>query len=62
MDFGSSIEEIISEESLKEIKLKKYGYPDEFIKHGSVSDIEKKYGIDAEGIVEDVLKKELCIK
>ena len=61
MDFGSSVEEIISEEFLKDIKLKKYGYPDEFIKHGSVSDIEKKYGLDVESIVEDLLKEELVV-
>lgn len=61
MDFGSRIEEIISEENLRDIRLKKYGYPDEFIKHGSVSEIEKKYGLDAESIVEDVLSQELCV-
>ena len=35
--------------------MKRYGYPDEFIKHGSVAEIEKKYGLDEESIAEDVM-------
>lgn len=61
MDFGSCIEEIISEENLKDISVRKYGYPDEFIKHGSVSEIEKKYGLSAETIAEEVMGKELIM-
>jgi deoxyxylulose-5-phosphate synthase len=30
------------------------GYPDEFVKHGTVSDIEKKYGMDVQSIVKRV--------
>ena len=30
--------------------MKKFGYPDEFIKHDTPSEIEKKYGLDAETI------------
>ncbi len=60
MDFGSLLEEIITEANLS-VKLKKYGYPDEFIKHGSVSEIEKKYGLTEESIVEDLLKEEVII-
>lgn len=51
---GSEIENIIIEEGLKDITFKKYGYPDEFVKHGSVSEIEKKYGLDAEAIAKDI--------
>lgn len=32
------------------------GYPDEFVKHGSVSDIEKKYGVDVQSIVKKVVE------
>lgn len=35
-------------------KILNIGYPDEFIKHGSVSEIEKKYGIDTQSIVQKV--------
>lgn len=51
---GSQIEEIIIKENLKDIQFKKYGYPDEFIKHGSVSEIEEKYGLSATQIAKDV--------
>ena len=51
---GTAVEDIIYEEGLIDIKLKKYGYPDEFIAHGSVGEIEKKYGLDAKSIAEDV--------
>lgn len=51
---GSQLENIISEENLQKIKLKKFGYPDEFIRHGSVGEIEKKYKLDAESIAKDI--------
>lgn len=51
---GSRVAELINEEKLKDVTLNKYGYPDEFIKHGSVGEIEKKYGLDAESIAADV--------
>ena len=56
MDFGSIVSQIIEEENLENIKIKLYGYPDEFIKHGSVQEIEKKYGLDTNSITEDVKK------
>ena len=62
MDFGDAVEEVINDANINEsIKLKKLGYPDEFIKHGSVSEIEKKYGLTEESIVEDLLKEEVII-
>ena len=59
---GSKVEDILSEEGLTDIKLKKFGYPDEFIKHGSVGEIEKKYGLDAETIAENVKKNKFKYK
>ena len=53
---GSEIENIIIEKRLKDIAFKKYGYPDEFVKHGSVGEIEKKYGLDAESLARDIEK------
>jgi len=53
---GSGVEELIIEAGLNGIDFKKYGYPDEFIKHGSVAEIEKKYGLDAESIALDISK------
>ena len=48
---GSTISEIITKNNLNDVKLKCFGYPDEFIKHGSVDEIEKIYGLDVQSIV-----------
>jgi len=50
---GSKLEEIIVKNNLKDITIKEYGYPDEFVRHGSISEIENKYGLSAEQIAED---------
>ena len=47
---GSAILELISDQQVKNIKIKKMGYPDKFIKHGNVEEIEKKYKLDLDGI------------
>lgn len=54
---GSSIEELLLEEKLDIDSFKKFGYPDEFVRHGSVSEIEEKYGLDAEAIAVCVRNK-----
>ena len=48
---GSTISEIITKNNLNDVKLKCFGYPDEFIKHGNVDEIEKIYGLDVQSIV-----------
>ena len=48
---GSTISEIITKNNLDNVKLKCFGYPDEFIKHGNVEEIEKIYGLDVQSIV-----------
>lgn len=45
---GSSIQELIADQK---ITLQKIGYPDEFIKHGDVEQLEKIYGLDSQSIV-----------
>ena len=50
----SSIKELIEDNKL-DVKSKYYAYPDKFIKHGSVEEIEKKYNLDVESIYEDIL-------
>ncbi len=40
---GTAVEELIVEEKLQNIKFKKYAWPDEFIRHGSVEELEKIY-------------------
>ena len=51
---STSIKELIIDNNLENIKIKCYGYPDKFIEHGSVSEIEKKYHLDSEAIVLDI--------
>ena len=43
---ATEVESIIVENNIKNIKFIKFAYPDEFIKHGSPAEIEKKYGMD----------------
>lgn len=40
---GTAIEELIVEENLQNIKMDKQAWPDEFIKHGSVEELEEIY-------------------
>lgn len=59
---ASSIKELVVDNNLNNIKYKFYAYPDKFIKHGSVCQLEKKYGIDTESIYKDLKKDFLNIK
>ena len=47
---GSSIKELIVNKGIENVKIKSFSYPDEFIKHGSVPELEKIYGLDCENI------------
>lgn len=51
---ATAIEEIILEEKLENVTIQKYAYPDEFIKHGGVEELEKIYGLDEEEIFEKI--------
>lgn len=42
---ATAIKELIVDEKLKDIVVKNYAYPDEYIKHGSVEELEKIYGM-----------------
>ena len=59
---ATAIEEIILEEKLENVTIQKYAYPDEFIKHGGVEELEKIYGLDEEEIFEKIksLKQTTC--
>lgn len=48
---ATAVQEIIQEENLQEIKIKNYAYPDKYIEHGSVEELEKIYEVDKETIV-----------
>ena len=48
---GSSIKELLVNYGLNDISISSYGYPDEFIEHGKVEEIEEQYGLTVEYIV-----------
>ncbi len=52
---GTSIKELIIDENIEGVKVKTYSYPDEFIKHGEVKEIEKIYKLDEDSILQDLL-------
>ena len=60
---GSEIESLAFENKIN-TKVVKIGYPDEFVKHGKCDEIEQKYGIDVESIVQKImeLKGELAVR
>ena len=51
---GTKIEELIVEEDIKEVKCVKIAYPVDFIKQGSVDEIEKRYGLDKKSIAKKI--------
>ena len=50
---GTAIKELIVDEKLEGINLKTYAYPDKFIEHGSVDELEKRYKLDEDTIIKD---------
>lgn len=46
----TAIKELIVDENLKNIKFKSFAYPDKFIEHGSVKELEKRYNVDENAI------------
>ena len=53
---ASKVSRLIQENKLSEIKFKKYGYPDEFVRHGKVEELEKVYGLNENDIAKDIIK------
>ena len=51
---SSSIKELIADNSIKMKYAKYYSYPDEFIKHGSIKELNKQYKVDVDSIIKDI--------
>jgi 1-deoxy-D-xylulose-5-phosphate synthase len=49
--FGSAVLEMLADEGITPIRVRRIGIPDRFIEHGAVGILRKKYGLDADGIV-----------
>lgn len=59
---GTAVKELIVDEDLENMEVKSYAYPDNFIQHGSVDELEKLYGQDAESIANDIVKNSCMIE
>lgn len=57
MDFGTCVLEVINDGKLENIKVKRFGYNNCFVKHGSVEELEKEYGLDVESICEKIINR-----
>ena len=53
--FGTGVMEILSDEGIT-LPIKRLGIPDDFLPHGSQSNLRKSIGIDKEGIKRFVLQ------
>ena len=51
---ASAVLETINKNKLENIKIKTYGYDDIFIEHGTVEELEDKYGLTAKTISKDI--------
>ncbi len=54
---ATAVQESIQEENLQGVKMKHYAYPDQYIEHGSVEELEKIYGVDEETIIKNFRKE-----
>jgi len=54
--FGSAVLEMFEARGLTGIAVRRLGIPDEFVEHGTQAEMRRKYGIDAEGILEAARK------
>ena len=53
---GTAVKELIVNEKLEDVKVKSYAYPDEFIKHGTVEELEEIYHQDTKSIYDDIIE------
>ena len=53
---SSTIKELLVDNNIKDVRLKSYSYPDKFVEHGSVNQLEDRYGFNTLDIVEYIKK------
>ncbi len=54
---GSTIEDIIVRNKLEDIRFKSFAYPDVYVEHGTIDELEELYGLDEESIIKYILKE-----
>lgn len=47
---GSAVVEVVNKSDIQDVKIKSFGYDDTFVEHGTVKELEDKYGLSAEKI------------
>jgi 1-deoxy-D-xylulose-5-phosphate synthase len=52
--FGSAVLELLEEEGVTGVTVKRIGYPDRYVEQGEQSELRAMYGLDAEGITRSV--------
>ena len=52
---GTAVKELAVKNQIQ-TRIEAFAYPDEYIKHGSVDELEKIYGMDAKSIAEKIIK------
>ncbi len=52
--FGSAVLELLEEEGVTNVRVKRIGIPDRYIEHGSQAQLRKELGLDADGIAATV--------
>ena len=53
--FGSGVTHLLQKSAMSDVQVKSIGIPDEFVEQGAQAILRSKYGLDAEGIVQQVL-------
>ena len=51
---ATSIKELVLDKNIENVELKTFAYPEEFIKHGTVEELEKIYHLDVEYIEKEI--------
>lgn len=59
---GTAINELIIQYQIENVKIKNYAYPDEFIQHGKVEELEKIYKLDKDNIKKEILEQLQTVK
>ena len=54
---ATAVDEIILNSNLENIKRLNYAFPDTFIKHGTVDELEKIYGQDIDSIINEIVEE-----
>ncbi len=53
--FGSAVLQVIAQSDIEGVKVKMFGYPDEFVRHGNTDQIHRLYGLDYQSIACEIL-------